>query len=121
MLILDTHILLQSIPKRLTRVEAATLEADEDWAISAIVLWEIEMLYQRRRIPHGLDHPALVALLDRVHIFPLTYDVCLSLRRLDFRSDPADEIIAATSLAYDVPLVTRDARIRASRLVRFAV
>jgi PIN domain nuclease of toxin-antitoxin system len=41
------------------------------------------------------------------------------LRTLDFRSDPADEIIAATSLAHNVPLVTRDARVRASKLVRF--
>jgi predicted nucleic acid-binding protein len=28
--------------------------------------------------------------------------------------------IAATSLAHDVPLVTRDARIRSSKLVRFS-
>ena len=46
--------------------------------------------------------------------------VCLCLHDLDFRSDPADEIIAATSLAHRVPLVTRDARLRRSRVVRFA-
>jgi PIN domain nuclease of toxin-antitoxin system len=37
---------------------------------------------------------------------------------LDFRSDPADELIAATSLTHNVPLVTRDARIRSSKLIR---
>ncbi|MHB8421047.1 MAG: hypothetical protein ACYDCL_23495, partial [Myxococcales bacterium] len=39
---------------------------------------------------------------------------------LDFRSDPADELIAATSIVHRVPLVTRDRRIRRSRKVRFA-
>ncbi len=28
--------------------------------------------------------------------------------RLDFRADPADEIIAATGLVHDVPLLIRD-------------
>ncbi len=120
MLILDTHILLESIPGRLTKAERTTLERDQEWGISAIVLWEIETLYQRRRIPHRLDHPVLMALVDRVHILPLTAEVCLHLRRLDFRSDPVDEIIAATSLAHDAPLVTRDGKIRASKLIRFA-
>jgi PIN domain nuclease of toxin-antitoxin system len=39
---------------------------------------------------------------------------------LDFKSDPADELIAATSLTYQVPLLTRDDRIRTSKLVTFA-
>ncbi len=37
--------------------------------------------------------------------------------RLDFRGDPADEIIAATSLVHGVHLLTRDTRIRASKIV----
>jgi predicted nucleic acid-binding protein len=32
----------------------------------------------------------------------------------------ADEIIAATSLAYDIPLVTRAGHIRESKLIQFA-
>ncbi len=43
------------------------------------------------------------------------------MRRLDFRSDPADEIIAATSLAHDVPLLTRDTRMLASKVVPLAL
>jgi PIN domain nuclease of toxin-antitoxin system len=42
----------------------------------------------------------------------------LNLRRLDFQSDPADEIIAATSLTHDIPLLTRDSRIRKSNAVK---
>jgi PIN domain nuclease of toxin-antitoxin system len=94
--------------------------AADKWGISVIVLWEIEMLYARRRIAFGLDHPPLIESLRRVRIWPITPEVCLKLRALDFHPDPADEIIAATSLAHNVPLVTRDARIRRSKLVRFS-
>lgn len=86
------------------------------------MLWEIEKLYQKGRIADGLDYaPLSAALLQRLHIWPLTPEVCLNTRALDFASAPADEIIAATSLTHDVPLVTRDTRIRASKIVRCIV
>jgi predicted nucleic acid-binding protein len=40
--------------------------------------------------------------------------------RLDVRSDPADELIAATSVVHKVPLVTRDRAPRRSRLIPHA-
>jgi PIN domain nuclease of toxin-antitoxin system len=83
--------------------------------ISDIVLGEIEVLHSRGRIRVGLEHPPLAASLRRVTIWPITTEICRQLPRL---SDPADAIIAANSLAHDVPLVTRDARIRSSVLVR---
>jgi len=49
----------------------------------------------------------------------LDLPVVRKLKDLDFSSDPADETIAATSLAHNIPLVTRNANIRRSRLVRF--
>jgi PIN domain nuclease of toxin-antitoxin system len=39
---------------------------------------------------------------------------------LDFQSDPADELIAATSVVHKVPLLTRDRRILSSNVVPFA-
>ncbi len=91
---LDTHILIHAVSGLLTQAERKVLAAAA-WGLSDIVLWEIEMLYARRRIGFGLDHPPLIETLRRVKI-------------------------AATSLAHDVPLVTRDARIRSSKLVRFS-
>ncbi len=120
MLNLDTHIFLNAVSGRLTDSERRVLASDE-WGISDIVLWEIEMLHMRGRIGQGLEHPALAEALRRVTIWPLTVAICMKLRTLDFHSDPADEIIAATSLAYDVPLVTRDRRIRESKQLRFAI
>jgi PIN domain nuclease of toxin-antitoxin system len=39
---------------------------------------------------------------------------------LDFTGDPADELIAATSVVHAVPLLTRDKQIRKSKLVPIA-
>jgi PIN domain nuclease of toxin-antitoxin system len=55
------------------------------------------------------------------HVWPLDFAVCRASTELDFSSDPADELIAATSVVHRVPLVTRDRKIRASRIVPFAL
>jgi hypothetical protein len=40
--------------------------------------------------------------------------------RLDIRGDPADELIAATSVVNRVPLLTRDKGLQRSKLVPLA-
>ena len=115
---LDTHILLHALAGSLEPNEHRVLIKDDDWGVSAIVLWEIEKLYQKGRIMYGLDHRPLAAALARLQLWPITAEICQNLRSLDFQSDPADELIAATSLTHRVPLVTRDARIRVSKVIR---
>jgi len=85
-----------------------------------IVLWEIGKLAELGRIDLDLGDRELQRLLTRIQLWPITLEVCRAIQNLDFRGDPADELIAATSLAHDVPLVTRDARIRRSRRVPIA-
>jgi PIN domain nuclease of toxin-antitoxin system len=119
MLNLDTHILLHAVHDTLTPAERRSLAADL-WGISAIVLWEIAKLAQLGRIALSLDSPRLLHALDRVHIWPIDLEICREVARLDFRSDPPDEIIAATSIVHRVPLVTRDRRIRRSKRVPLA-
>jgi PIN domain nuclease of toxin-antitoxin system len=116
MLNLDTHVLLHALAGDLTRREAAIL-AREPWSIAAIVLWELAKLAQLGRIEIDLDDAELERTLQRVHVWPLTFDICRALRQLDFRGDPADELIAATSLVHRVPLMTRDRRLLRSRRV----
>ena len=58
--------------------------------------------------------------LNRVHVWPIDLDVARTSVRLDFEGDPADGIIAATSVVHDVPLVTRDRVIRQSKIVPLA-
>jgi PIN domain nuclease of toxin-antitoxin system len=119
MLNLDTHILLFALEGKLTAHEKAIL-ATAHWGISAIVLWEITKLHQKRKIALGLESPPLLRALGRIQIWPITIEVCLNLSALDFSSDPADELIASTSLTYNVPLVTRDDRIRTSKILKLA-
>jgi PIN domain nuclease of toxin-antitoxin system len=116
MLNLDTHILLHALAGSLTPSEVSLLRRDS-WSISSIVLWEIAKLANLGRIDVDLDDPEFVRTIASLHIWPLTVDVCRAMSQLDFRGDPADEIIAATSIVHHVPLVTRDRRIRASRRV----
>ncbi len=119
MLLLDTHILLFALAGALSPKETRAL-ARHPWGISAITLWEVAMLARRGRIEVDLDSPEMALVLRQVHVWPLDREVCLRIKELDFSSDPADEIIAATSLAHNLPLVTRDQKLRASRSIRFA-
>lgn len=119
MLNLDTHILLYALSGDLRPAERRSLASDQ-WSISAIVLWEITKLAQLGRIDLDLEDAELSRLVARVHTWPLTIDVCSRIPHLDIQGDPADEIIAATSLVHGVPLVTRDRRLRRSRLVPLA-
>lgn len=119
MLNLDTHILLNALAGSLAAPERALLRRDT-WSISAIVLWEIAKLAQLGRIDVDLDGPDLTRALSRIHVWPVDLAVCRAIRTLDVKGDPADEIIAATSVVHRVPLVTRDRRLRRSKVVPLA-
>lgn len=119
MLNLDTHILVRAVEGDLSPAERLTLSRQR-WSISAIVLWEVAKLAQLRRIAINLETPELVQVLRHTHIWPIDLAVCGMIALLDFHSDPADELIAATSMAHQVPLVTRDRMIRKSKRVPLA-
>ncbi len=119
MLNLDTHVLIHAMTGDVSAREGRILRTAQ-WGVSAIVLWELAKLAQLRRIELDLDDPELDRFLASVHVWPLTLAVVRALRRLDFRSDPADEIIAATSLAHQAPLLTHDRKLLKSKIVPLA-
>ena len=119
MLNLDTHVLIHALAGELRPREDSLLRSGR-WGISAIVLWELVKLAQMGRVELDLGHPEIGQLLSNVHTWPITLEVARAIERLDFKSDPADEIIAATSLVHRVPLLTRDSRILKSRVVPLA-
>ena len=119
MLNLDTHLLLYAVSGALRPRERQLLGSNR-WSISAIVLWEIAKLAQLRRIDLDLDDVEVVRVLGRVHVWPLTREIGHASTALDIKGDPADELIAATSLVHKVPLVTRDRRLLKSSLVPLA-
>lgn len=110
MLNLDTHILLHALQGTLNPEERRLLESAE-WSISAIVRWEVCKLRELARIELDLDHPEVSRILNALHTWPLTWEICRASCELDMGGDPADQLIAATSLVHKVPLVIRDRRI----------
>ena len=119
MLNLDTHILIHALQDALRPGERRLLAANE-WGISPIVLWEVAKLAQLGRIDFDLEDQRVRRVLRQIRVWPLTPAICHASCALDFRGDPADELIAATSIVENVPLLTRDRIIRASRLVPLA-
>lgn len=116
MIFLDTHVILEIVLAQLSPRTRDFL-ASKALLASAIVLWELSKLYQLKRINLSLDEPGLKDFLKLVKIVPIDSQIALQSAQLDFRSDPADEIIAATSIVYGFPLMTRDRKFLNSKLL----
>jgi len=119
MLNVDTHVLLYAVTGALKPREARLLSANP-WSVSAIVLWEIAKLAELGRITMNLEDPDVVRVLGRVHVWPLTREIAHASTRLDIQGDPADQIIAATSVVHKIPLLTRDRALLRSKKVPLA-
>lgn len=120
MLNLDTHILVALAAGEATPAELGRA-VNQPLAISDIVLWELAMLVERGRLKMDIESRELREWLRNLTIFPITLEIARQSTQLDFSSDPADEIIAATSVVENIPLLTRDRRIRKSRIVPLAL
>ncbi len=119
MLNLDTHVLLHAVAGRLSARESRLLRGAR-WSISGIVLWEITKLAQIGRIRVDLEDIDVVRVLSAIHVWPITAQIAKASTQLDVKSDPADELIAATSLVHNIPLITRDKKLLRSKMVPFA-
>ncbi len=118
MLNLDTHMLIFALAGTLNEKERRLL-SENPWSISAIVLWELSKLVQLGRVDVDLDRPKVERALRQIHTWPLTLSICRQSCDLDIRSDPADELIAATSIIENIPLVTRDGTLLGSQMIPF--
>ena len=119
MINLDSHVLIFALAGTVSEKERRLL-AGNTWSVSAIVLRELAKLVQLRRIVMDLEDPRIVRTLSALHVWPIDLAVSVQSTRLDFSGDPADELIAATSVVHNVPLLTRDRQIRKSRIVPLA-
>jgi len=119
MLNLDTHILVHALAGDLRKGERKLL-AENNWGISAIVLWELAKLVQLGRLDLDLKDREVRSTLSQLHVWPIDIVVAEQSTRMDFKGDPADELIGATSVVHDVPLLTRDRVILGSGIVPLA-
>ncbi len=120
MLNLDTHVVISFLAGT-SSPEEYGLMVKEDLAISDIVLWELAKLNQIRRLSMDLKSAEFRRFLRQLTVIPISPEIAQESTQLDFFSDPADEIIAATSVVEKIPLLTRDRRILKSRVVPLAL
>lgn len=126
--LLDTHVWFWWIEgdarlDRRTRDALDALPADNRPFLAAISLWELAMLAGRHRVDFpgmSIDEWLEIAAHPRsVRLVPVTPEIAAETASLppSVPGDPADRLIIASCRVRDVPLVTRDARIRRSRAV----
>ncbi len=116
---LDTHILVHALTGDLRPTEESML-IKHGWGVAAIVFWELAKLSQLGRIDVDLGDAEVQSVLASLHIWPLDLAVARASIDLDFRGDPADELIAATSVVHNIPLLTRDRQMLKSTRVPLA-
>ena len=126
MILLDTHVVvwLASGDARISSpAQAAIDEArrkERALAISDFTLFEISLLFRKRRFDLAVSPEAFLFEIERRFVvLPITASIALQASQLPsgYPKDPADRIIGATALIEDIPLLTADREIRKSRAV----
>ncbi len=121
MILLDTCVLIFDAltPEKLSApAKKAITQAykKKQLCCSAISLWEIAMLIQKKRLDPGIDCETFLQILfDARNIQVLDINIpiaVLSTHHNDFKHfDPADRLIVATALHHRASLVTPDSKI----------
>ena len=121
MILLDTHIWIWLVNETedLKKVWQGIIRSQESDGIgvSVISCWEVAKLVEKGRLQLKLPVDEWIDLslaYPGVQLLELTPQIAVESTQLpgSFHQDPADQIIVATSRAYNIPLLTADAKIR---------
>lgn len=123
----DTHALLWFLfnPNRLSHAAElafiAAIDSGGTVYASMISVIEVRYLVEKGRVPPGTYDDLVFAIHDPevvLTLLPIDLDVSLAVERIPRETVPdlPDRIIAATALTYNLPLITRDHKIRAARI-----
>lgn len=126
--LLDTHVWIwwltpQAELSKQAREALDRIAEQGEIFLSAISLWEAQMLNTKRRIRLPIPFREWLrraAAPDVLTVLPLDAEAVITLDSLSdrFHGDPADRLIVATARAHRLPLATYDKAIRRSRLVK---
>jgi len=127
MYVTDTHPLVwyidgdrSKITDKVRRVFDQTAKAATVVYVPAAVFWEIAILEKigRIKLKHRFDQWASGVLsIKGFELLPMTIDIIHLGIGYELHSDPFDDIIVATAVKMDLPLITRDLVITESNLV----
>jgi PIN domain nuclease of toxin-antitoxin system len=124
-LVLDTHawIWWATEDRLLSRKAKREIAAASRLLVPTICLREVAMLVRQARLTLSLEVGewlALASTLPLVELLPVSPEIAAVSTQLgaEFHRDPADQCIVASALCKRLPLVTKDARIRAYSRVR---
>ena len=127
MIVVDTHIIIWNAlkPEMLSgKAEKAISAANNSDGIifCEISLWEIAMLMHKERLSIDIDYTEFIQLIleSNKYVFRgITPEIAWLSTGLfsDNNKDPADRIIAATSIIENANLVTADNELRQSKKV----
>ncbi len=128
MVIADTHIIVWDAlqPGKLSkkaRKEFDKADNSDGIVFCDISFWEISMLMVKKRIEIDVTFIDFISLILKTRnyviqsITPEIADISTNLIAKKI-TDPADRIISATSIFSEVPLITADKNIRASKDVK---
>lgn len=122
MIVLDTCVLIFDAlaPDKLSSRALRAVENGEKHGIlicSDISLWEISMLIKKGRLDPGTDTISFINLAlsaRNIKVMPITPEIAdmSSSHKAFVHHDPADRLIAATTLHYKGSLVTCDGLLR---------
>ena len=120
MIVLDTHIWFYFIndgPEKLPAEARKAIRDNDVLGVSIISCWEIAMLVAKNRLRFSIDVQDWITQALKykgIKLIELTPEIAVLATRLpgEFHKDPADRIIAASSLKIGAPLITLDKRIK---------
>ena len=126
MVILDTCALVfdSLTPDRLSLPAREAIEqadAAGELACSDISLWEIAMLVEHGRLTVSVEVSRFLTLMlaaRSIRVLPITPEIAALSVRLELHGDPADRLIAATSVHHAAALITSDQRLRGAPQLR---
>jgi PIN domain nuclease of toxin-antitoxin system len=127
MIVVDTHIILWNAlkPEMLSRKAKKAISAANNLdgiIFCDISLWEIAMLMHKGRLSIDVEYLEFIKLVSESNNYVyrgITPEIARLSAKLfsDNNKDPADRIIAATSIIENAKLVTADKKLRQSRKV----
>ncbi len=127
MIVLDTHVLIWDAltPERLSepaRTAIAQANQSDGVIICDISVWEIALLLQKGRLQVQTDPLTFINLVlqaNKARVQAITPFIAILATQFpaQINQDPADRLIAATTLAEHATLVTADRNLQAANLI----